>query len=121
MDLEPTAMAAHSSDKYLEKQIDIQEFLSVLLEVTISDGRQFSGQLVATDRDQNIILVNAEERLPLELADPKSDRPRYIGMIVVPGKHILRIDANKSSIETRHTLLYSNKSDRKNLVKDGAL
>lgn len=85
------------------------DFLSDLLgktfRVTTSDTRMFLGQFKCTDADCNIVLAQTYEyRLPViskleirprekhvvkELSDLTS---RYLGLVVIPGQHILRIE-----------------------------
>ncbi|KAK7204806.1 hypothetical protein BZA70DRAFT_280045 [Myxozyma melibiosi] len=84
---------------------NVKEFMSVLMMVSTTDGRQFCGTLMATDRDRNLILSEASEQLPVGFQSRRGDRFRYVGMIAIPGKHILRIDASKDSLKAREMLL----------------
>ncbi|KAK9446955.1 uncharacterized protein V1518DRAFT_422555 [Limtongia smithiae] len=78
----------------------IARLLSVPIFVTTTDGRRFHGPLVATDREQNIILSDATESLPPGFKSRRPDkRFRYVGMIVIPGKYIVRVEANKQALE----------------------
>ncbi|KAK9240499.1 hypothetical protein V1525DRAFT_395161 [Lipomyces kononenkoae] len=79
---------------------DISQYISVPLIVTTTDGRQFHGPLIATDREQNIILGEATEKLPIGFKSRRNQGFRYVGMIVVPGKYILRIDADMRALRS---------------------
>lgn len=59
----------------------------------MSDGRILIGIFLCTDRDRNIILGSCAEYLP-----PKNpgeteppEQPRALGLVMVPGKHIVSI------------------------------
>ncbi|KAK9365128.1 hypothetical protein V1509DRAFT_634070 [Lipomyces kononenkoae] len=85
---------------------DISQYISVPFIVTTTDGRQFHGPLIGTDREQNIILGDATEKLPIGFKSRRNEGFRYVGMIVVPGKYILRIDAD---IRTLRSNLLNNR------------
>lgn len=83
--------------------------LNRTLHVHASDGRIFVGQLKCTDRERNIVLAMTQEfrqptatdlELPLshrstgfvnEAARPGM-RKRFVGLIVVPGQYITKIE-----------------------------
>lgn len=83
------------------------------LHVHTSDGRMFVGQMKCTDRQRNIILAMAHEyRAPAD-ADIKRAREkheqagrkgsvkvdmkkRFVGLIVVPGQYINKIELDTS-------------------------
>jgi small nuclear ribonucleoprotein (snRNP)-like protein len=83
--------------------------LNKQLHIHISDGRMFVGQMKCTDNERNIILALTHEyRQPsqrdVELAAEKHEkggkagnlkvdmRKRFVGLIVVPGKYIEKIE-----------------------------
>ena len=73
----------------------IQNWLNQRLRITITDSRSFEGWFKCVDRDANIVLSGAEEfrdgPLCLQLYLP-IDQQRFIGLIVVPGKHVTQVD-----------------------------
>lgn len=83
----------------------IEKWLNQRLRISITDGRSFEGWFKCVDRDCNIVLQGSEEfrdgaihlgsRLIL-------DQQRFIGLIVVPGKHVVNVElinpAKKSSM-----------------------
>ncbi|KAK9255962.1 hypothetical protein V1507DRAFT_318860 [Lipomyces tetrasporus] len=93
-----TTTRAHSPQHPEIKGGDISRYISVPFIVTTTDGRQFHGPLIGTDRERNIILGDATEKLPIGFQSRRTARFRYVGMIVVPGKYILRIDADSRAL-----------------------
>ncbi|KAF2402543.1 hypothetical protein EJ06DRAFT_458288, partial [Trichodelitschia bisporula] len=81
----------------------LSQFLTRTLRITTTDQRMFTGQMKCTDRECNIILSNTHEYRPpttAEMSAPQNANPagvdpasRYVGLVVVPGKHIVRIEA----------------------------
>ncbi|KAF2272672.1 uncharacterized protein EI97DRAFT_202726 [Westerdykella ornata] len=80
------------------------------LRIHVSDKRVFGGQLKCTDKDRNIILSLAHEyREPsaevLRKAVEESGNPtvkvswtsRYVGLIVVPGAHVRKIELEETT------------------------
>ncbi|KAF2022880.1 hypothetical protein EK21DRAFT_119301 [Setomelanomma holmii] len=89
----------------------LSQFLGKNLRVHASDGRIFGGQMKCTDKDRNIILALAHEyRAPSaevirkaveESGNPSAPVPwnsRYVGLVVVPGQHITKIEFEESTL-----------------------
>ncbi|QYS97128.1 Sm domain-containing protein [Trichoderma simmonsii] len=94
----------------------ISSLLNQSLRVYTTDGRMFRGTFKCTDPDRNIVLGNTHEyRQPSEeersaaaanasgsstILDMTS---RYLGLIVVPGHHIVKMEAEQflSQIKTQ--------------------
>ena len=88
----------------------LSSFLNKTLHLHTSDGRIFVGQMKCTDTERNIILAMTHEyRQPTE-GDLKraferygsdstaakvnlSMKKRFVGLVVVPGKYIEKIEA----------------------------
>lgn len=87
-------------------------FLNRTLHIHITDGRMFVGQLKCTDNDRNIILAMTQEyRQPsqaeIQLAAARHEKAggrgnvkvdmkkRFIGLVVVPGQYITRMDVEE--------------------------
>ncbi|KAF2727844.1 hypothetical protein EJ04DRAFT_127660 [Polyplosphaeria fusca] len=83
----------------------LSQFVGKNLRIHTSDERVFGGQMKCTDKDRNIILALAYEyRAPPEdvirKAVEDSGNPsapvtwssRYVGLVVVPGGHIKKIE-----------------------------
>jgi len=97
------------STAYSEAEAYLSTFLNQTLHLHISDGRIFVGQMKCTDNERNIILACTQEyRQPSE-TDAKraltergaSDngtkvnlemRKRFVGLVVVPGQYIEKIE-----------------------------
>lgn len=55
----------------------------------MTDGRVLVGNFVCTDRDSNIILGSSGEYLKEE--DVGVVKPRILGLVMVPGRHVVSI------------------------------
>ncbi|GAB7358287.1 hypothetical protein MBLNU230_g2361t1 [Neophaeotheca triangularis] len=96
----------------------LESFINRTLHLHTSDGRMFSGQMKCTDNERNIILsMTHEYRKPseqdLNLAAARHERAvkegarranekmkiemkkRFVGLVVVPGKYIERIEVEE--------------------------
>jgi small nuclear ribonucleoprotein (snRNP)-like protein len=77
----------------------LQNLLNRTLRIKLADTRTFIGQFICVDRQQNIILSNAEEFLSPEL-ERKRGAPvsrgyfggREMGMVMFRGKDVVRIE-----------------------------
>lgn len=95
--------AAAQAEEYLSS------YLNKTLHVHTSDGRMFVGQMKCTDNERNIILAMTQEyRQPsksdVKRAAEKHEREektgnvkvdmkkRFVGLVVVPGKYIDKIE-----------------------------
>ncbi|KAI8933378.1 hypothetical protein NX059_009994 [Plenodomus lindquistii] len=89
----------------------LSQFIGKNLRIHASDGRVFAGQMKCTDKDRNIILALAHEyRAPsadvIRKTVEDSGNPaaqvtwnsRYVGLIVVPGHHITKIEYEESTL-----------------------
>ncbi|XP_022901507.2 N-alpha-acetyltransferase 38, NatC auxiliary subunit [Onthophagus taurus] len=79
--------------------VKLRSWINQLLRITMSDGRVLVGMLFCTDRDANIILGACSEFLPEETDENGQvikdvEEPRILGLVMVPGKHILNISVD---------------------------
>lgn len=85
--------------------MDLASLLYTTLHITITDGRTFIGHFICTDAQQNIILSQAEELLPPDIADDEEEKPisvgawggREMGMVMINGKDVVKIQAQVSA------------------------
>ena len=92
-----------------EAEAYLSTFLNKTLHLRISDGRIFVGQMKCTDNERNIILAYTQEYRQPSRTDAKraltdqgaSDngtkvnlemRKRFVGLVVVPGQYIEKIE-----------------------------
>ncbi|KAF1997019.1 hypothetical protein P154DRAFT_442086 [Amniculicola lignicola CBS 123094] len=88
----------------------LSQFIGKNLRIHASDGRVFGGQLKCTDKDCNIILaLTYEYRAPpaavIEEAVKATGNPtapvswnsRYVGLVVIPGSDVTKIEFEESS------------------------
>lgn len=76
-------------------------WLNGSLKIKMTDGRVLVGNFFCTDRDSNVILGSSGEYLKEE--DVGVEQPRVLGLVMVPGRHIVSIhylsDTNKYSFD----------------------
>jgi len=70
----------------------VRTLLRKSLRIITSDGRLFLGTFAGTDKQLNILLVNADEYrfAPIESANPNG---RYVALVMIPRRFILKIEA----------------------------
>lgn len=90
----------------------LRSLLNQILIVHTTDGRLFRGQFMCTDPDYNIVLSHTDEyRHPTARQVAEQARQaeragnqskvvvnmvsRYLGLVVVPGKHIVKIEVEQ--------------------------
>ncbi|KAM0335334.1 hypothetical protein ACHAQA_000379 [Verticillium albo-atrum] len=88
----------------------LTSLLNKNLRIVATDGRMFLGQFKCTDPDQNVVLAHTYEyRQPsaqqqadaargagVDAASMKMDMTsRYLGLVVVPGEHIVKIEVEE--------------------------
>ncbi|RPA92525.1 hypothetical protein L873DRAFT_1817404 [Choiromyces venosus 120613-1] len=90
----------------------LQEFISKTMRITTTDTRVFVGELKCTDKDKNLILAQTHEyryptgnelRAGVESGEGVVEegkvkltlKSRYIGLIVVPGEFIVKIEVEE--------------------------
>ncbi|OQR85411.1 hypothetical protein THRCLA_23030 [Thraustotheca clavata] len=72
----------------------VMQLLNQPLRVEISDGRIIIGLFHCLDHEKNLILTDANEyRYPHNDDDevPQTPSKRFLGMALVPGKHIVKV------------------------------
>uniref|UniRef100_A0A6M2DCG5 Putative u1 snrnp component n=1 Tax=Xenopsylla cheopis TaxID=163159 RepID=A0A6M2DCG5_XENCH len=83
----------------------LRQWLNKSFRIKMTDGRVLYGTFACTDRDGNIILASCSEYLS-EHSDPSEER--VLGLIMVPGRHIVSIQVDDMS-EPRKLLDCSSK------------
>ncbi|PUU77846.1 hypothetical protein B9Z19DRAFT_1085394 [Tuber borchii] len=90
----------------------LQEFINKTMRITTTDTRVFVGELKCTDKDKNLILAQTHEyryptrnglRAEVESGEGVVEegkvkltlKSRYIGLIVVPGEFIVKIEVEE--------------------------
>ncbi|KAJ9643919.1 hypothetical protein H2201_006551 [Coniosporium apollinis] len=89
----------------------LTQLIGKTLRITVTDNRMFEGQMKCTDRDRNVILALTHEyRPPSEEAIKKAiaesgsssvmlpHSSRFMGLVVVPGEHITKIELEDRSL-----------------------
>jgi len=108
-------MESNQSEPYVTPSPELQTYIDQTLRVTTTDNRFFVGELKCTDRDKNLILaqtseyrypsrqeVLAQEQEADERGRVKVDlRSRFIGLVVVPGNVITKIEIEERPPQSR--------------------
>lgn len=68
----------------------LESWLNGHLKIRMTDGRVLIGIFLCTDRDANVILGSCSEYLREEDILTEED-PRILGLVMVPGRHIVSI------------------------------
>merc|ERR1712072_1565833 len=77
----------------------IRALMDTSVRVTISDGRLITGQLWCFDNVKNLILLNCQETRVVQGLEHR----RPLGpLVMVPGKHITKIEASRPHVELAH-------------------
>lgn len=98
--------------------IKLRSWLNKSFRVEMTDGRVLTGIFLCTDRDANIILGSCSEYLPVdEKTNMINEEPRMLGLVMIPGKHIVTIHIDSS----QHELGIQVPSVTKNLSIDDIL
>ncbi|KAI0536760.1 LSM domain-containing protein [Xylaria digitata] len=102
-----------------EAEAYLKSLINKTLRVHATDGRMFIGTFKCTDTDRNIVLSltyeyrqPSQQKLAEAVAAAMSDNSqnikadmasRYLGLIVIPGEHIVRIEVEEftSQIKSR--------------------
>ncbi|KAK5992766.1 LSM domain-containing protein 1-B [Cladobotryum mycophilum] len=102
---------------------EAQKYLSSLLNhnfrVHTTDGRMFWGSFKCTDPDRNIVLANtyeyrqpSEEEQKAAAANAKKEgkvtlemTSRYLGLIVVPGHHIVKMEVEQFASQMKNRVV----------------
>ncbi|KAJ9158499.1 hypothetical protein NKR19_g3239 [Coniochaeta hoffmannii] len=98
----------------------LRSLLNKNLRVTTTDSRIFWGQFKCTDPDSNVVLAHTYEyRQPsvqkrVEETNQTADSDvikldmtsRYLGLVVVPGKYIVKIEVEEFSSQMRQPMTF---------------
>eukprot|EP00938_MAST-03A_sp_MAST-3A-sp1_P005955 g5955.t1 len=68
-----------------ENVAKISKLLGTNVRATILDGRMFTGIFKIVDKNANMVLEKSTEY--------KNDEKRYAGTIMIPGKHLVKFEA----------------------------
>ncbi|TGZ85105.1 Sm-like ribonucleo protein [Ascodesmis nigricans] len=111
----PHPMCLHSDPdfdtSYHTPSPALQKFINRTLRISITDDRFFIGRMMCTDRDRNVILSDTTEYRPpaqgvagvkVEGDSVKAQlASRMIGLVVVPGKYITKIEVHETEGQDR--------------------
>ncbi|XP_065215127.1 N-alpha-acetyltransferase 38, NatC auxiliary subunit [Planococcus citri] len=80
-----------SSDTVNEsKKMQLMSWINKSMKIEMTDGRILIGTFVCTDKDANVILSSCSELFNTEKTGI-SEEPRMLGLVMIPGRHIISI------------------------------
>lgn len=81
--------------------VKLRSWLNKSFRVEMTDGRILAGVFLCTDRDANLILGSCSEYLPTDgKTKSVNEEPRMLGLVMIPGKHIVSIHMDANEYET---------------------
>ncbi|KAH9855839.1 hypothetical protein C2E23DRAFT_553548 [Lenzites betulinus] len=90
----PVATAARAP-RTTQPTANVERLVGLLkqtLRISVTDGRIFIGTFAGTDKQLNILLINADEYRGGSDAGPDGHEGRYVGQIMVPWRLIVRVE-----------------------------
>jgi len=78
----------------------IKSLINKMLKIKISDGRVLVGSLLCTDKGENLIIGSAAEYW----GDQNTGDARMLGLVMIPGKHIVSVAADMMDPEVKNSL-----------------
>ncbi|CAH2041449.1 unnamed protein product, partial [Iphiclides podalirius] len=73
----------------IDGKAKLRKWLNMNFRIEMTDGRVLIGVFLCTDRDANVILGACSEYLKNN--DGETEEPRVLGLVMVPGRHIVSI------------------------------
>ncbi|CAD0197772.1 unnamed protein product [Chrysodeixis includens] len=73
----------------------LRKWLNMNFRIEMTDGRVLIGVFLCTDRDANVILGACSEYL--KGVDGETEEPRVLGLVMVPGRHIVSIQLDDTT------------------------
>ncbi|OCH88341.1 hypothetical protein OBBRIDRAFT_91635 [Obba rivulosa] len=87
------ACPPHPPNSQSESVQRLKSLLRKSLRIIINDGRVFVGTFVGTDKQLNVLLVNADEyRIGGEQLYVNSDA-RFVGQVMIPWRLVVKVEA----------------------------
>ena len=92
-----------------EGKAQLQKWLNKNMKIKMTDGRMLVGVFVCTDKDKNVILGSCQEyvnvpddhveenKISTETADSNGSEPRLLGLAMIPGRHIVKIEVDDNT------------------------
>ncbi|XP_068628708.1 N-alpha-acetyltransferase 38, NatC auxiliary subunit [Battus philenor] len=78
----------------IDGKTKLRKWLNMNFRIEMTDGRVLIGVFLCTDRDANVILGNCSEYL--KNSDGETEEPRVLGLVMVPGRHIVSIKIDET-------------------------
>ncbi|CAK1582804.1 unnamed protein product [Parnassius mnemosyne] len=88
----------------IDGKIRLRKWLNMNFRIEMTDGRVLIGVFLCTDRDANVILGACSEYLKNN--DGETEEPRVLGLVMVPGRHIVSIKIDDTMDSTTSQKYY---------------
>ncbi|XKL62272.1 hypothetical protein PGB90_002105 [Kerria lacca] len=75
---------------YEIRKSKLMSWINKYMKIEMTDGRILIGTFVCTDKDANVILSSCSELFNTEKTGI-SEEPRLLGLVMIPGKHIVSV------------------------------
>ncbi|XP_026330959.1 N-alpha-acetyltransferase 38, NatC auxiliary subunit [Hyposmocoma kahamanoa] len=82
-------------EEILDGKSKLRKWLNMNFRIEMTDGRVLIGVFLCTDRDANVILGACSEYL--KNSDGETEEPRTLGLVMVPGRHIVSIQIDDTT------------------------
>ncbi|XP_013138785.1 PREDICTED: N-alpha-acetyltransferase 38, NatC auxiliary subunit-like isoform X2 [Papilio polytes] len=88
----------------IDGKTKLRKWLNMNFRIEMTDGRVLIGVFLCTDRDANVILGACSEYLKSN--DGETEEPRVLGLVMVPGRHIVSIKIDDTMDTTGQKYYY---------------
>ncbi|XP_014359198.1 N-alpha-acetyltransferase 38, NatC auxiliary subunit isoform X2 [Papilio machaon] len=88
----------------IDGKAKLRKWLNMNFRIEMTDGRVLIGVFLCTDRDANVILGACSEYLKSN--DGETEEPRVLGLVMVPGRHIVSIKIDDTMDTTSQKYYY---------------
>lgn len=100
----PPVATAMPAPRTAQPSVNVERLKGMLkqtIRVSVTDGRVFLGTFAGTDKQLNLLLINADEYRLGPDAGPEGLEARYVGQIMVPWRLVVRVEGKLGGSQTQ--------------------
>lgn len=100
----PPVATAMPAPRTAQPSVNVERLKGMLkqtIRVSVTDGRVFLGTFAGTDKQLNLLLINADEYRLGPDAGPEGLEARYVGQIMVPWRLVVRVEGKLGGPHTQ--------------------
>lgn len=100
----PPVATAMPAPRTAQPSVNVERLKGMLkqtIRVSVTDGRVFLGTFAGTDKQLNLLLINADEYRLGPDAGPEGLEARYVGQIMVPWRLVVRVEGKLGGPQTQ--------------------